>query len=184
MLTNTCDTALDMLSVLTIAQPNTYSRWETNSFQPNHEEADHSGSTLDDIRGLLAYADQCMATAQQLDPVVLRQEIPQVDPSWHSRHSTRVGRFLNAPLTDLLFVGEVKDVGEALDVVSKAVCDEVDRWEAIVKSLELESTPLSELLHNKQEELFELRVKLFDDISLPPPGYDEMPKDKDQKLPV
>lgn len=130
-----------------------------------------TGGTLEQIRRCLAQADQSMAAAQRLDPSVMAHVLPQVDPENKARHSGRIDRFINAPLTDLIFYQEIDEAGQALETVARVVTEEVDRWDAKLESLREERTPIQEKLKLCREELYELRARLFDDATCPPPLY-------------
>lgn len=130
-----------------------------------------TGGTLEQIRRCLAQADQSMAAAQRLDPSVMAHVLPQIDPENKACHSGRIDRFINAPLTDIIFYQEIDEVGEALETVARVVTEEVDRWDAKLESLREERTPIQEKLKLCREELHELRARLFDDATCPPPLY-------------
>ncbi|TQV90420.1 hypothetical protein IF1G_10899 [Cordyceps javanica] len=101
-----------------------------------------TGGTLEQLRQCLARADQSLAAAQRLDPDVLADArlLPQVDPEGRARHTGRVDRLLNAPLTDIFFYQEIADAGEALATAARVA-------------------------------LCELRARLLDDATCPPPRY-------------
>ncbi|KAJ4154114.1 hypothetical protein LMH87_010577 [Akanthomyces muscarius] len=130
-----------------------------------------TGGTLEQIRRCLAQADQSMAAAQRLDPSVMAHVLPQIDPENKARHSGRIDRFINAPLTDIIFYQEIDEAGKALETVARVVTEEVDRWDAKLESLREERTPIQEKLKLCREELYELRARLFDDATCPPPQY-------------
>lgn len=132
---------------------------------------DATGGSLETIRRLLARADQSMAAAQRLEPSVMAHVLPQIDPENKARHTGRIERFLNAPLTDIIFYYEIDEAGAALETVANIVTEEVDRWEATLEALKGERKPLEEKLKLCREELHELRARLFEDATCPPPLY-------------
>ncbi|KAJ3491481.1 hypothetical protein NLG97_g5587 [Lecanicillium saksenae] len=140
---------------------------------------DAKGGTLERIRRCLAVADQSMAAAQRLEPSVMAHVLPQIDPENKARHTGRIERFINAPLTDLIFYQEIDDAGKALETVAKVVTEEVDRWDAKLESLREERTPIEEKLKLCRNDLHELRARLFDDATCPPPLYTDKPPEKE-----
>ncbi len=134
-------------------------------------EYNATGGTLEQIRRCLAQADQSMAAAQQLDPSVMSQILPQIDPEHKARHTGHIDRFLNAPLTDIIFYQEIDEAGEALATVARVVTEEVDRWDAKLEALREERTPIQERIKLCRDELYELRARLFEDATCPPPQY-------------
>ncbi|KAJ6784650.1 hypothetical protein PWT90_03213 [Aphanocladium album] len=142
---------------------------------PNITTYDATGGTLERIRRCLAVADQSMAAAQRLEPSVMAHVLPQIDPENKARHTGRIERFINAPLTDLIFYQEIDEAGAALETVAKVVTEEVDRWDAKLESLREERKPIEEKLKLCRDDLHELRARLFDDATCPPPLYTSKP---------
>ncbi|OAA55747.1 hypothetical protein ISF_07852 [Cordyceps fumosorosea ARSEF 2679] len=142
---------------------------------------DATGGTLERIRRLLAAADQSMAAAQRLDPTVMAHVLPRIDPSNRARITGRVDCLLNAPLTDIIFYQEIAEAGEALETVARVVAEEADGWDARLEALRQERRPLEEELRRCREDLYELRTKLFDDATSPPPQY-SMRRARDEEM--
>lgn len=140
--------------------------WSSYNRRPS-KKLDAQGGTLELIRSGLAAADEKMAIAQKLDARVLELELPQIDPGNKAKRTGKLGDFLNAPLTDIIFYQQIDEAGEALETVAEIVAKESHKWKAELAALEMERVPLGEQMRECREELFQLRVKLFDqDVGL------------------
>ena len=120
----------------------------------------HTGGVTERVRKLLAHADECVFNARQLDPTVLIDAVPvyQIDES--SRLDS-ASRLFNAPLTDIICHRELEDATEAVDVLAGLLVEEDEKCQGRVEAAKAEKKPVKEQLNLANEELFELRTRLF-----------------------
>lgn len=129
--------------------------------RPLSKKYDAQGGTLEQIRVALANADKHMAAAQELDPSVMVHVLPQIDPENKAKRTGSLSRFLNAPLTDIIYYQEIDEAGAALEAIARVVAEELGGWERNLASLQEQRTPIEDKMRTCREELFELRAKGF-----------------------
>lgn len=167
-LDNAGGAALDVLAtVADVAMPRPHNTYLTSDDERRRRTYhDFTGGVTSKVRGLVAHADQTVAAAQRLDPSVLADGAPAfptlpVGENGGDTAAATAGRWLNAPITDIMCHGALMDIGDAVDAVAALLVDESRRADARLQAKRGERKPALEHLDRANDELFALRAELF-----------------------
>ncbi|EPE09548.1 hypothetical protein F503_07324 [Ophiostoma piceae UAMH 11346] len=138
---------------------------DTYSYNRHHDYDRTEREMLQSVNKSLAEAEFYVCAARQMDPTVAPALFSftsqQVDDGTSSALGV-IDRYLDNPVTDLLFHFKIKDGIDGVKYVEEVVRESWSKAEEKVAAIETEKKPVEAALDDGRKQLMDLRVEIFE----------------------